>query len=43
MVIPCCFSFSVFEKGNFTEGYFPVILFNYYRIVFITNSLVAGM
>ena len=38
---------SVFEKGNFTEGYFPVILFNYYRIISITSSLgfmiIAGM
>lgn len=30
---------SVFEKGNFTEGYFPVILLNYYRIILITSSL----
>ncbi|HDG7940029.1 TPA: hypothetical protein PCL07_004133 [Klebsiella pneumoniae] len=48
LVIPLLlFLFSVFEKGNFTEGYFPVILFNYYRIISITSSLgfmiIAGM
>lgn len=36
---PAASPLSVFEKGNFTEGYFPVILFNYYHIVLITSSL----
>ncbi|HCF8207533.1 TPA: hypothetical protein PCF47_004382 [Klebsiella pneumoniae] len=44
---PAALPSSVFEKGNFTEGYFPVILFNYYRIISITSSLgfmiIAGM
>ncbi|MCS5885131.1 hypothetical protein LNO08_21265 [Klebsiella pneumoniae subsp. pneumoniae] len=44
---PAALPSSVFEKGNFTEGYFPVILFNYYRIILITSSLgfmiVVGM
>lgn len=39
MVISAASPSSVFEKGNFTEGYFPVILFNHYRIISITNLL----